>query len=254
MKLLELNNISIYYGKKNNLIKAVDNISLSIKKRQIFGLVGESGCGKSSLAKAIVKLLPCDDGKIYFNGCLINNLKGNILKKYRKDMQMIFQDPFSSLNPRMQVGEALIDVMKVHNIYDNKNDRIKRVIELFNLIGLSSEFLYRYPHEFSGGQRQRICIARALTLNPKMIIADEPVSSLDVSVQSEILSLISDLRDKYDLTFLFISHDLAVVKNLCDQVAVMNNGKIVEIGSSESVICNPTHEYTKKLIDAVPKF
>tara|TARA_S200000501_G_scaffold189821_1_gene178621 strand:- start:297 stop:1061 length:765 start_codon:yes stop_codon:yes gene_type:complete len=254
MKILKICNLNINYGKKESLVKAVKDVSLEINKGEIYGLVGESGCGKSTLAKSIVRLLPINSGDIYFNNKLINNIKKTALKAYRKDTQMIFQDPYGSLNPRMQVGEAFLDIMKVHNIFNNKHDRLKRAIDLFNLIGLPSDFLYRYPHEFSGGQRQRICIARALILEPKMIIADEPVSALDVSVQSEILTLILNLRDKYELTFMFISHDLAVVKNICDQVAVMNKGCIVERGIAKNVICSPQHEYTKKLVNAVPKF
>ena len=254
MNILKISHLNINYGKKDNLVKAVKDVSLEINKGDIHGIVGESGCGKSTLAKSIVRLLPINSGKIYFNNRLINNFKGADLKAYRKDTQMIFQDPYGSLNPRMQVGEAFLDIMMVHNILYNKYDRINRAIELLNLIGLPSDFLYRYPHEFSGGQRQRICIARALILNPKLIVADEPVSALDVSVQSEILSLILNLRDKYELTFMFISHDLAVVKNICDQVAVMNDGYIVEKGIAKNVISSPKHEYTKKLVNAVPKF
>ena len=254
MKILKICNLNINYGKKESLVKAVKDVSLEINKGEIYGLVGESGCGKSTLARSIVRLLDINSGDIYFNNKLINNLKNSELKAYRKDTQMIFQDPYGSLNPRMQVGEAFLDIMKVHNIFNNKHDRLKRAIDLFNLIGLPSDFLYRYPHEFSGGQRQRICIARALILEPKMIVADEPVSALDVSVQSEILTLILNLRDKYELTFMFISHDLAVVKNICDQVAVMNDGSIVERGIAKNVICSPKHEYTKKLVNAVPKF
>lgn len=252
MPLLEISNLEIFY--KKNKLKAVRDVSFSINKGEIYGLVGESGCGKSSLAKAIVNLLQPNRGEIIFNGDLIKNFKKQKLKNYRKSVQMIFQDPYSSLNPRMQVGEALIDVMKVHKIFNNQIDQINYATKLLNSVGLKKEFLNRYPHEFSGGQRQRICIARALTVSPKLIIADEPVSALDVSVQAEILDLIENLRSKSNIAFLFISHDLAVVRNLCDRISVMYNGKIVESGVAKEVIDKPEHYYTKKLVEAVPIF
>lgn len=252
MNILKISHLNINYGKKDSLVKAVKDVSLEINKGDIHGIVGESGCGKSTLAKSIVRLLPINSGKIYFNNRLINNFKGADLKAYRKDTQMIFQDPYGSLNPRMQVGEAFLDIMMVHNILYNKYDRINRAIELLNLIGLPSDFLYRYPHEFSGGQRQRICIARALGLNPKLIIADEAVSALDVTIKSQIINLMMKLQENYRIAFLFISHDVAVVERISHRVAVMYLGRIVEIGSRKQIFENPNHAYTKKLLNAVP--
>ena len=253
MVLLELKNLNVSYGSKKNIVKAVKNVSLTINEGDIYGLVGESGCGKSTIGKSIVNLLKPNSGSILYNGKDYDSFnKSN--KEFYQFVQMIFQDPYGSLNPRMKIGEAFVDVMKSHNIFDSKEQRIKKTEDLLNKIGLSKKYINRYPHEFSGGQRQRICIARSLILKPKLIIADEPVSALDVSIQSEILELIKKLNNCDKLTFLFISHDLAVVKNLCNNMSVMKNGEIVESGDTKKIINSPETDYTKLLINAVPKF
>ncbi len=227
---------------------------MHIAPGEIFGLVGESGCGKSSLGKAIIQLTIPTSGEIIFKEQEVSSLRGKALRTYRQEVQMVFQDPYGSLNPRMKVGNAIVDVLEVHRIGKNTVERRGRVTELFEAVGLEPDWAWRYPHEFSGGQRQRICIARALALDPDLLVADEPVSALDVSVQAEILELLEELRATRQLAFLFVSHDLAVVRNVCDRVAVMFNGEIVEMGEVATVIDNPQHEYTRKLLSAVPSF
>ncbi len=227
---------------------------MQIHSGELFGLVGESGCGKSSLSKAIIRLVDPSSGKIIFKDTNVAHLKGKALKTYRQEVQMIFQDPYGSLNPRMKVGNAIIDVLLVHRIGSSSAERKERVVDLFESVGLEADWAWRYPHEFSGGQRQRICIARALALGPDLLVADEPVSALDVSVQAEILDLLEELRTVRKLAFLFVSHDLAVVRNICDRVAVMYHGEIVETGPVADVIDDPQHEYTRKLLAAVPSF
>lgn len=246
--------LNVIYGKGKDSVHAVKDVTFQIAPGEIFGLVGESGCGKSSLGKSIIRLTDPSSGKIDFNGADVATLKGTALKTYRQEVQMVFQDPYGSLNPRMKVGNAIVDVLQVHKLGGNTAERRERVVELFEAVGLNPEWAWRYPHEFSGGQRQRICIARALALEPKLLVADEPVSALDVSVQAEILELLEKLRADRDLAFLFVSHDLAVVRNICDRVAVMFNGEIVEMGNVADVIDNPQHEYTRKLLAAVPSF
>jgi ABC-type oligopeptide transport system ATPase subunit len=253
-KLLDVQQLNVIYGKGKEAVHAVKDVTFYIKPGEIFGLVGESGCGKSSLGKTIVRLTDPASGTIDFNGIDVASLKGKALKTYRQEVQMVFQDPYGSLNPRMKVGSAIVDVLEVHKIGKNTKERRARVAELFDAVGLDPNWAWRYPHEFSGGQRQRICIARALALNPDLLVADEPVSALDVSVQAEILHLLEDLRAKRNLAFLFVSHDLAVVRNVCDRVAVMYNGEIVEMGKVADVIDRPQHEYTRKLLAAVPSF
>jgi len=253
-KLLDVEKLNVVYGHGKDSVHAVKDVTFHIKPGEIFGLVGESGCGKSSLGKAIIRLTIPTSGKILFKGEDVSTLKGNDLKTYRQEVQMVFQDPYGSLNPRMKVGNAIVDVLEVHRIGKNTVERRERVVELFEAVGLDPEWAWRYPHEFSGGQRQRICIARALALNPNLLVADEPVSALDVSVQAEILELLEELRATRQLAFLFVSHDLAVVRNVCDRVAVMYNGEIVEMGEVSDVIDNPQHEYTRKLLAAVPSF
>ncbi|MEI6891450.1 MAG: ATP-binding cassette domain-containing protein [Pontiella sp.] len=252
--LLTVENLNVIYGKGKDSVHAVKDVSFHIKAGEIFGLVGESGCGKSSLGKTIIRINTPSSGSIDFKGVDVASLSGKALKTYRQEVQMVFQDPYGSLNPRMKVGHAIIDVLNVHKIGAGKEERRERVVELFESVGLDPEWAWRYPHEFSGGQRQRICIARALSLNPDLLVADEPVSALDVSVQAEILQLLEELRIKRNLAFLFVSHDLAVVRNVCDRVAVMFNGEIVEMGDVEAVIDNPKHDYTRKLLSAVPTF
>jgi ABC-type oligopeptide transport system ATPase subunit len=252
--LLEVENLNVVYGRGKGAVQAVKEVSFQIAPGEIFGLVGESGCGKSSLGKAIIRLVDPASGKILFKGKNVSPLKGAALKTYRQEVQMVFQDPYGSLNPRMKVGNAILDVLAVHRIGKSLAERRERVGELFESVGLEPRMAWRYPHEFSGGQRQRICIARALALNPDLLVADEPVSALDVSVQAEILQLLEKLRTSRNLAFLFVSHDLAVVRNVCDRVAVMFNGEIVEMGAVADVIDHPQHEYTRTLLAAVPSF
>jgi len=252
--LLTVEKLNVIYDHGRESIHAVKDVTFQIRPGEIFGLVGESGCGKSSLGKAIVRLTDPASGKMVFKGDDVSQLQGRSLKSYRKEVQMVFQDPYGSLNPRIKVGSAIVDVLDVHRIGKNRADRRERVKELFESVGLSPDWAWRYPHEFSGGQRQRICIARALALGPDLLVADEPVSALDVSVQAEILKLLQELRASRQLAFLFVSHDLAVVRNVCDRVAVMYNGEIVETGPVAEVIDRPQHEYTRKLLDAVPSF
>lgn len=252
--LLTVEKLNVIYGKGAEAVHAVKDVSFNIKPGEIFGLVGESGCGKSSLGKAIIRITDPSSGTMDFKGIDVASLKGTALKTYRQEVQMVFQDPYGSLNPRMKVGSAIVDVLNVHKIGDHVAERRARVAELFEAVGLDPNWAWRYPHEFSGGQRQRICIARALSLNPDLLVADEPVSALDVSVAAEILDLLLELREKMNLAFLFVSHDLAVVRNVCDRVAVMYNGEIVEMGDVEDVIDHPQHEYTQKLLSAVPTF
>jgi len=252
--LLTVENLNVMYGKGPDRVHAVNDVSFHIEPGEIFGLVGESGCGKSSIAKTLVRLIDPASGRMLFKGDDVALLQRGALKRYRRDVQMVFQDPYGSLNPRMKAGQAIVDVLSVHNIGNGTAERRDRAAELFESVGLEAGWTGRYPHEFSGGQRQRICIARALALNPDLLVADEPVSALDVSVQAEILKLLQKLRKEQSLAFLFVSHDLAVVRNLCDRVAVMNDGKIVETGNVADVIDNPQHDYTKKLLAAVPDF
>ncbi|RKX40278.1 MAG: peptide ABC transporter ATP-binding protein [Verrucomicrobia bacterium] len=253
-QLLKVEKLNVVYGHGKDSVHAVKDVSMHIATGEIFGLVGESGCGKSSLGKAIIRLVDPSAGKILFKEVDVANLKGGALKTYRQEVQMVFQDPYGSLNPRMKVGNAIVDVLTVHRIGNSIAERRDRVAGLFESVGLEADWAWRYPHEFSGGQRQRICIARALALDPDLLVADEPVSALDVSVQAEILELLEELRTTRQLAFLFVSHDLAVVRNVCDRVAVMFNGEIVETGPVADVIDNPQHEYTRQLLDAVPSF
>lgn len=252
--LLKVEALNVIYGHGATALHAVKDVSFHVNKGEMFGLVGESGCGKSSLGKAIVRLTDIASGKVVFKGENIEHLKGKSLKKYRQEVQMIFQDPYGSLNPRMKVGNAIVDVLSVHKIGDSKAERLDQAVDLFEAVGMKADWVYRYPHEFSGGQRQRICIARALALNPELIVADEPVSALDVSIQAEILELLQELQTARNIAFLFVSHDLAVVRNICDRVAVMYNGEFVETGPVADVIDSPRHEYTQKLLSAVPSF
>jgi ABC-type oligopeptide transport system ATPase subunit len=253
-KLLVVENLNVVYGKGRECVHAVKEVSMHIRPGEIFGLVGESGCGKSSLGKAIVRLADPASGRMLYKGRDVAALQGRALKTYRQEVQMVFQDPYGSLNPRMKVGNAIVDVLNVHRIGKNREARRERTAQLFDAVGLDPAWAWRYPHEFSGGQRQRICIARALALDPDLLVADEPVSALDVSVQAEILKLLQKLRSTRRLAFLFVSHDLAVVRNVCDRVGVMYNGEIVETGPVAEVIDNPQHEYTRKLLAAVPSF
>ncbi|WP_035334988.1 ABC transporter ATP-binding protein [Dokdonia sp. PRO95] len=233
--------------------KAVDDVSFSIYEGETLGLVGESGCGKSTLGNAILQLDKATAGTILYKGMAINKMRGAALRSLRKEIQIIFQDPFASLNPRLTVGQAIIEPMEVHKLYDSKFMRKQRVLELLERVGLEASHYDRYPHEFSGGQRQRIGIARTIAVNPKLIICDESVSALDISVQAQVLNLLNELKTDFGFTYIFISHDLAVVKYMSDQLVVMNRGKIEEIGDADRIYEQPEKKYTQKLIHAIPK-
>lgn len=241
-----------WFGKAKT-VRAVDDVSFSIFERETLGLVGESGCGKSTLGKAILQLDKATSGSIKFRGKEINTLKGEALRRLRKEIQLIFQDPYASLNPRLLIGEAILEPMKVHNLHRTPKKRKEKVEELLEQVGLNRDFYYRYPHQLSGGQRQRVGIARTIALEPKLIVCDESVSALDISVQAQVLNLLNDLKEHYGFTYIFISHDLAVVKYMADQLLVMNSGKIEEIGEADEIYANPQREYTKTLIAAIPK-
>ena len=258
--LLEVKNLATYFttdasfffGKKN-VVRAVDDVSFQLFKGETLGLVGESGCGKTTLGRTILHLEKAIKGEIFYKQKDITNLSKKELKVFRKEVQIIFQDPFSSLNPRIPVGKAIKEPMKVHNILTTNQERKKYVFDILNKVGLEEEHFYRYPHEFSGGQRQRIGIARTIALKPELIICDESVSALDVSVQAQVLNLLNKLKEEFGFTYIFISHDLAVVKYMSDQLVVMNKGKIEEIGDADVIYKNPKTPYTQKLIDAIPK-
>ncbi len=234
-------------------ITAVDHVNFEIYEGETLGLVGESGCGKSTLGNVILQLHPATSGQIFFRGEDITKLSKEKMRLLRKDIQIIFQDPFSSLNPRIPVGKAIMEPMTVHGLYKNQKQRKEKVMELLQRVGLLEEHFDRYPHEFSGGQRQRIGIARTIAISPKLVICDESVSALDISVQAQVLNLLNELKQNFGFTYLFISHDLAVVKYMSDQLLVMNDGKIVERGDADEIYANPKDAYTQKLIDAIPK-
>ncbi|MCB0381003.1 MAG: ABC transporter ATP-binding protein [Flavobacteriales bacterium] len=258
--VLQIKNLKTYFpiskglfGKSTEYVKAVDDITFDVYPGETLGLVGESGCGKTTLGRTILKLLEPTEGQIIFEGHDLTNLGAKEMREYRKKMQIIFQDPYSSLNPRITIGEAIMEPMKVHNVLANDAERKARVMELLRRVNLPEHHFYRYPHEFSGGQRQRICIARSLALNPRFIICDESVSALDVSVQAQVLNLLNELKQEFGFTYIFISHDLSVVKFMSDRMVVMNQGKIEEMGLADEIYNNPQTEYTKKLIGAIPK-
>lgn len=257
--LLEVKNVSKSFFSKAGIfgtsteVKAVDDVSFSLYEGETLGLVGESGCGKSTLGNTILRLHKATKGEIFYKGQDITKLSKSEIRSLRKEIQIIFQDPFASLNPRIPVGTAILEPMKVHGLYANDAERKEKVIELLNRVGLDASYYGRYPHEFSGGQRQRIGIARTIALQPKLIICDESVSALDISVQAQVLNLLNELKDNFGFTYIFISHDLAVVKYISDQLVVMNAGKIEEMGEADAIYANPTSDYTKKLIDAIPK-
>ncbi|WP_027632950.1 ABC transporter ATP-binding protein [Clostridium hydrogeniformans] len=257
-ELLKVENLKKYFPIKSGLlqkttgnVKAVDDISFIINKGETFGLVGESGCGKSTTGRTILRLHEKTEGNVEFKGIKIHDLKREELRKLRPKMQMIFQDPYSSLNPRMTVGQIIGEALIEHKLV-SKLDAKDKVLEVMDLCGLAPYHIKRYPHEFSGGQRQRIGIARALALNPEFIVADEPVSALDVSIQSQIINLLIESQEKYELSYLFISHDLSVVKHICHKVGVMYLGSLIEFADKDGLYKNPLHPYTKALLSAVP--
>jgi len=255
--LLEVENISKTFFTKTGLFtktgfKAVNQVSFKIYEGETLGLVGESGCGKSTLGNIILNLTKIDSGSVKFKGTSITQLSKNQLKALRKEIQIIFQDPFASLNPNLKIGEAILEPMTAHKLYKNYKERKEHVLELLEKVGLQKEHFDRYPHEFSGGQRQRIGIARTIALQPKLIICDESVSALDISVQAQVLNLLNELKEKFGFTYLFISHDLSVVKYMSDQLLVMNKGVIEEQGEADKIYSSPVKEYTKNLIDAIP--
>lgn len=257
--ILEINNLKKYYLSnvaifaKKRIVKAVDNISFSVFEGETLGLVGESGCGKSTLGRTILQLEKATSGSIKYRGKELTKLSTTEIRSLRKDIQIIFQDPYSSLNPRIMIGPALMEPMEVHNLGKNKADRKNRVLELLQKVGLDESYFYRYPHELSGGQRQRVGIARTIAVEPKLVICDESVSALDISVQAQVLNLLNELKNDFGFTYIFISHDLAVVKYMADQLLVMNQGKIEEIGDADEIYENPQTAYTKQLIEAIPK-
>ncbi|HGZ4228589.1 TPA: ATP-binding cassette domain-containing protein [Staphylococcus aureus] len=253
--LLSIKNLKQYFnaGKKNE-VRAIENISFDIYKGETLGLVGESGCGKSTTGKSIIKLNDITSGEILYEGIDIQKIrKRKDLLKFNKKIQMIFQDPYASLNPRLKVIDIVAEGIDIHHLATDKRDRKKRVYDLLETVGLSKEHANRYPHEFSGGQRQRIGIARALAVEPEFIIADEPISALDVSIQAQVVNLLLKLQRERGITFLFIAHDLSMVKYISDRIAVMHFGKIVEIGPAEEIYQNPLHDYTKSLLSAIPQ-
>ncbi len=257
--VLKVENLKIHYpGKKKlfkkniDLFKAVDDVSLEVYKGETVGLVGESGCGKTTIGRAILQLIPATSGNIILDGRNLAMLSRRDLQPLRKDLQIVFQDPYGSLNPRLMIGNAIMEPMKVHGILNSTSQRKEKVIELLEKVNLSADHFNRYPHQFSGGQRQRICIARALALNPSFLIFDESVSALDVSVQAQVLNLLNNLKKEFGFTSIFISHDLSVVRYISDRILVMSKGKIVEEGPADDVYFSPKNEYTKKLIDAIP--
>ena len=258
MDELQIKNLTVKYKNRQSIlgkeqtIHAVNNLSLDIKKGEIIAIAGESGCGKSTLAKAIMLLETANSGEIIFEGQNILQMQKAKLKEFRKKVQMIFQNPYASLNPKMKIFDTLKEPLKINTNLTDEEIR-QKVVETACKVGLDKDCLSLYPHEFSGGQRQRIAIARALILNPEFILADEPVSALDVSIQAQIMNLLKDLKDDYDLTFLFISHDLSVIKYLSDRVAIMYLGEIVELGKTDEIFFTPEHPYTKALLSSVPQ-
>jgi oligopeptide/dipeptide ABC transporter ATP-binding protein len=256
--LLEIQNLKVYFEIKGGIlkrttgvVKAVDGVNLTIKRGEILGLVGESGCGKTTVGRALLRLIPATAGTVFFRQQDIFALKQSELKPLRREMQLVFQDPYSSLDPRSKVGDIVGEGLRVHGVTD-PGERRQRVLEALRMVGMQEHHMRRFPHEFSGGQRQRIGIARALVLRPSFIVCDEPVSALDVSIQSQVLNLLKDLQQELDLTLLFIAHDMSVVEHVCNRVAVMYLGEIVEVASREELFRNPQHPYTQALMSAIP--
>lgn len=253
-KILEIKDVKQYFGTKKNPIKAIDGISFDVYEGETLGLVGESGCGKSTTGRSIIRLYDITEGQIFFKGKNITEYKSRKdIMQFNREMQMIFQDPYASLNPRMTAGEIIGEAYDIHDLYKNKKERQEKIGSLLEAVGLTREHANRYAHEFSGGQRQRIGIARALSLDPSFIIADEPISALDVSIQAQVVNLLKQLQKERSLTYLFIAHDLSMVKYISDRIAVMYRGKILELGDADEIYTNPIHPYTKSLLSAVPQ-
>ena len=251
-EILKVENLKKYFNNKSGILHAVDDVNFTIYEGNTLGVVGESGCGKSTLGRVVLKLIEPTDGKIFFEGRDITEASARETKQLRREMQIIFQDPFSSLNPRRSVTEIIAEPLKVYKIHKSSYDRNKRVYELMDLVGLAKRFANSYPHELDGGRRQRIGVARALSLNPKLIVCDEPVSALDVSIQAQILNLLQDLQEQHGLTYIFVTHDMSVVKHISTDILVMYIGVLVEKASSDDLFDNPLHPYTKGLLSAVP--
>lgn len=250
--IVEVKNLKKYFKVKKSLLHAVDDISVKIYKKKTLGVVGESGCGKSTFGRTILKLIEPTSGEIYYNGREITKYSKKEMRPIRKDIQIIFQDPYSSINPRLTVSDIIAEPMIVNKIFENKSDLVDRVDFLMETVGLAPRLYNAYPHELDGGRRQRIGIARALSLNPKFIVCDEPVSALDVSIQAQILNLLMDLQDRMGLTYMFITHDLSVVKHISDEIMVMYLGQCVEKAETKELFSNPLHPYTKALLSAIP--
>ena len=252
--LIKVRDLSVEFplkGKKT--VHAVSNVSLEVKEHEVLALVGESGCGKSTLGKAMIQLIRPTGGEVTFRDAVITNMPQRAFRDYRRQMQIVFQDPYASLDPRMSVRDIVAEPLETYGVCPGKKETTQKVVELLEAVGLTSDHLYRYAHQFSGGQRQRIGIARAIALNPSFIVCDEPVSALDVSVQNQILNLLKDLQARFGLTYLFISHDLSVVRFIANRVCVMFLGRLCELGDTETIYTDPLHPYTRFLLDAIPK-
>lgn len=250
--LIQIKNLKKYFNVNDGLLHAVDNVNLEIEKGKTLGIVGESGCGKSTLGRLVLKLLEPTSGEVFFEGQDILKYNNKEIKRVRRDMQIIFQDPYSSLNPRMTVFDLIAEPLVMNKVYKNQREMAKKILSLMNIVGLAERFVNIYPHEMDGGRRQRVGVARALALEPKFIVCDEPVSALDVSIQSQILNLLMDLQDDMGLTYMFITHDLSVVKHISNEIAVMYLGQCVERARSKELFKNPLHPYTKALLSAIP--
>ena len=245
--------IKKWFFEKQSYVKAVDDVTLSLYRGETLGIVGESGCGKSTMARSLLRLIEPTDGQLIYDGMDLRAMKGKELRKLRSRMQIVFQDPYSSLNPRMKIDEIVSEPMIISGMKKTKAECMDRVYELLDMVGLDPSYVDRFPHEFSGGQRQRIVIARAIATNPELLICDEPVSALDVSVRAQVLNLLEELQEKLNLTYMFISHDLSVVEHLCDRVAIMYLGQLMELGTVDQIYDNPSHPYTQALLSAIPK-
>ncbi|MEC0240576.1 ABC transporter ATP-binding protein [Paenibacillus dokdonensis] len=250
--MVDVRNLKKHFTKGPEVLKAVDGVSFQIRKGETFGLVGESGSGKSTVGRCLIRLYDYTDGEVYFDGQNLSKLGDKQLKPFRRRIQTIFQDPYSSLNPGMSVLDLIGEPMDIHGIYKNADERKEFVASLLEKVGLKREHLYRYPHEFSGGQRQRISIARALSVRPDFVVCDEPISALDVSVQAQVVNMLEDLQAEFGLTYLFIAHDLSMVRHISDRIGVMYRGRLVEVAESDELYDNPLHPYTKALLSSIP--